>query len=337
MPISVLCPSCNSKLNAPDSAAGKRVKCPKCQVLMELPAAEPDYEELDDEPAPPPIMAKSKPKPAGKPVTEEEDDDEQPVRRKPHRRRAESDDEENDDEENERPSKRRASRRERDEEEDERPRKKSRKKAKPKSNLPLILGIGVGVLVLAGVGFGVFMLLNNGGESGPRPQSQQNNSQPGGGQQRSESANWPQVDNADFTAKMVAQPQERTAREGDGPSAVTSRIYIAAGPQGDRVHLVKVYVLPQQLADEVNSQNSLVGVDKFLNETGKGTGVVTLNAETQVGGVKARAFTSSERGKQLYGRILAANGKIFILLAGGDNMTDDSPHMQEFFNSFKPK
>ena len=32
MPISVQCPGCKAKLNAPDSAAGKRVKCPKCQT-----------------------------------------------------------------------------------------------------------------------------------------------------------------------------------------------------------------------------------------------------------------------------------------------------------------
>lgn len=30
MPIAVVCPSCNNKLNAPDNAIGKRVKCPKC-------------------------------------------------------------------------------------------------------------------------------------------------------------------------------------------------------------------------------------------------------------------------------------------------------------------
>jgi phage FluMu protein Com len=68
MPISVLCPSCNSKLNAPDAAAGKRVKCPKCQVLMELPAPEPDFEIVDDEP---PVMAKPKPKSPSKPVVDE--------------------------------------------------------------------------------------------------------------------------------------------------------------------------------------------------------------------------------------------------------------------------
>jgi uncharacterized Tic20 family protein len=38
MPISVACPTCGTKLKAPDSAAGKKVKCPKCNILIEVPA-----------------------------------------------------------------------------------------------------------------------------------------------------------------------------------------------------------------------------------------------------------------------------------------------------------
>jgi TM2 domain-containing membrane protein YozV len=36
----VVCPSCSAALNAPDSAAGKRVKCPKCTSTIEVPGAE---------------------------------------------------------------------------------------------------------------------------------------------------------------------------------------------------------------------------------------------------------------------------------------------------------
>ncbi len=41
MPIPVVCASCQTRLNAPDAAAGKKVKCPKCQAVMAVPAAEP--------------------------------------------------------------------------------------------------------------------------------------------------------------------------------------------------------------------------------------------------------------------------------------------------------
>jgi hypothetical protein len=40
MPITVRCPNCQSKLTAPDAAAGRRVKCPKCETKIPVPAAE---------------------------------------------------------------------------------------------------------------------------------------------------------------------------------------------------------------------------------------------------------------------------------------------------------
>ncbi|MBN9518901.1 hypothetical protein J0H58_10345 [bacterium] len=39
MPIPVVCANCQTRLNAPDAAAGKKVKCPKCQAVMAVPAA----------------------------------------------------------------------------------------------------------------------------------------------------------------------------------------------------------------------------------------------------------------------------------------------------------
>jgi hypothetical protein len=38
MPIPVICGSCGTKLKAPDSAAGRKVKCPKCGTLASVPA-----------------------------------------------------------------------------------------------------------------------------------------------------------------------------------------------------------------------------------------------------------------------------------------------------------
>ncbi len=39
MPIVITCESCNSKLKAPDNAAGKKIRCPKCQGVIAVPAA----------------------------------------------------------------------------------------------------------------------------------------------------------------------------------------------------------------------------------------------------------------------------------------------------------
>jgi hypothetical protein len=38
MPIPVTCPECDARLTAPDSAAGKRIRCPKCSTLIRVEA-----------------------------------------------------------------------------------------------------------------------------------------------------------------------------------------------------------------------------------------------------------------------------------------------------------
>ncbi len=49
MPISVRCPKCQKKLQAPDSLAGKRAKCPHCGQLMRLPEPAPQTEEVEED------------------------------------------------------------------------------------------------------------------------------------------------------------------------------------------------------------------------------------------------------------------------------------------------
>jgi len=49
------CFSCHTKLKAKDSVAGKKIKCPKCGVVVEIPAVEPP-----DKPAPLPATEKQK-------------------------------------------------------------------------------------------------------------------------------------------------------------------------------------------------------------------------------------------------------------------------------------
>jgi hypothetical protein len=64
----ITCNGCNSKIRAPDSAAGKRVKCPKCATLIHIPEAESPHEPAKPEatgvsstPLPPPPPAESEP------------------------------------------------------------------------------------------------------------------------------------------------------------------------------------------------------------------------------------------------------------------------------------
>jgi hypothetical protein len=83
MPIPVQCTGCPVRLNAPDTAAGKMVKCPKCQTLVPVPSAAPAPPpptpappppraaalDFDDEPTPAPVKKLgTAPKPAAKPA-----------------------------------------------------------------------------------------------------------------------------------------------------------------------------------------------------------------------------------------------------------------------------
>jgi|GEM_PF-6883671 len=55
MPIRLTCSACNKPMQAPDTAAGKRVKCPNCQAVVSVPAAAPAAPPPSARPAAPPV------------------------------------------------------------------------------------------------------------------------------------------------------------------------------------------------------------------------------------------------------------------------------------------
>jgi uncharacterized protein len=54
MPISVSCPSCGTKMKAPDNAVGKKVKCPKCANLITVTAEDDEMSAVSAALPPPP-------------------------------------------------------------------------------------------------------------------------------------------------------------------------------------------------------------------------------------------------------------------------------------------
>jgi hypothetical protein len=164
MPIPVVCESCNAKLNAPDAAAGKSLKCPKCKGAITVPdPAAAQFEVVDEEPAAPPkakLATPAKKKPV---VVEDEDEDEKPKAKKKKPVLIEEDDdedekpkakkkkpvlvEEDDDDEED------------DDEEDDKPRKKKKKKkvvsAVDSGNMARTI-IGIVVLLIA-LGFAAYV------------------------------------------------------------------------------------------------------------------------------------------------------------------------------------
>jgi hypothetical protein len=80
MPIPIRCPSCASKLRAPDNWAGRKTKCPKCGNAFILPTAGTDVSEpLYPLPLPQPIEhaepTTARPKPRRAPVSAPADAD----------------------------------------------------------------------------------------------------------------------------------------------------------------------------------------------------------------------------------------------------------------------
>ncbi len=172
MPITVLCPSCHSRITAPDKLAGKTAKCPKCQTAFVLPSpesvADPGFELVDDDE---PIMASPKKKPLADPGFEIVEDDEpvvasskkkppvasqgfevieddEPIAAKPRNKARQQVVEEDEDE---------------DSDIDDQPRKgKSRKKA----STPKWMYAGIaGAFLLVGLGVGLYFLLGVKGTS----------------------------------------------------------------------------------------------------------------------------------------------------------------------------
>jgi hypothetical protein len=86
MPINVTCPSCNATLRAPDTAAGKKIKCPKCATICNVPAAQAPVEEVVEQvaAAPPPRRVEEE-----RPRARDDED-------RPRRRREEEEDEDDD-------------------------------------------------------------------------------------------------------------------------------------------------------------------------------------------------------------------------------------------------
>ena len=174
MPLKIACAGCNAVLNVPEEAAGKRVKCPKCQSVLIVPNAGPDFEMVDETPAASP---KAKPRPSvvrdeePKRSRRKDDDDDEPRSKK---RRSRDDDEEDDeprparrksrasyDDEDENDEPKAKKRRSRDDDEDDeddedtpkRRRKTSSKKKKKGgvNNTTLVVVILLAILLLVGV------------------------------------------------------------------------------------------------------------------------------------------------------------------------------------------
>jgi hypothetical protein len=323
MPISVFC-QCGAKLNAPDSAAGKRVKCPKCGAALTVPAPVADFEMVDDEDDRPAKRRASR--------DDDEDEDDRPVRRRSRR-----DDDEDEDDEDDRP----------------RPKKKTKgKKASPKSNLPLILGIGGGVLVLAVIGVVVLFVLNwtGGGKavSGPvvpqggGPGPVVNNPGGRGGPMVAQpNADWEVFDRPEFSIQLPrgGQPAQRNAQAESQANTQfpNAEVWAKPGPTGI-AYLMLVLPIPPQIRQEM-IRDRAQSLKNFTNGmvTGVPGATVQSNSEVEISGQPGRQLVMNVGPGKSVSRVVIVGDRILVVSTTGPIQSESDPLAKPFFDSFQPK
>lgn len=245
MPIPVLCPGCSARLNAPDAAAGKNVKCPKCGTLMTIPAAD-DFEVVDDAPKPP---AKKPAAPPPKSATTAKGS----VAAATASRKPVKTDVQLDDDDDDRPRRKRA-RVDDDEDDDDRPRKKRKPQKKVGTNPAVLIGAGVACLVLlGGGGFAIYALTKDKPKDKTADAGGGGGSNDGGGAAGALPAGWVNFTpkNGGFKVNMNAppfNPDQLAPREPNGKQPRLATYATGGGPTTQVRCEVKACAFPAGMA-----------------------------------------------------------------------------------------
>jgi len=305
MPILVACPGCGAKLNAPDSAAGKKVKCPKagCGAVVPVPEPLPLEPEFDDpQPAPPPPQRRP-----ARAAVEEEDD---------------------------RPRKK--ARRDDDEDEDEFDSRRKRKSGGLSAGLIVAITLG-GLLLLGGIGYGIYALTKksdsagSGGGGGGRGGGDGG----GGGSRASVPAGWvehkSQKDKfkAYFPKEPLVRPLPYDARS-KLPIPRSEMVYMYGKPTDDLFILLNVV----QLQPNATQADRDAQLTDFTKDHRGGERSVTW------AGLPAKEYTSEKPGpdgtpRGSVGRQMVNGNTIYtaVILAG--NGPPPPEVVNGFFDNFE--
>ncbi len=264
MPIIVNCPSCSTKLSAPDSAAGKHVRCPKlgCGTIAEVPSFF-----LAEE------VAVVEAAPVSKPRPKRVDDDEDDRPRKKSRR--------DEDDEDDRPAGKRKRRRDEDDDDDEydldQPRKRKRKKKGMGAGVIVAIVFG-SLLALGGIGYGVYALVSGSKTSVPK----------GWVEYKSESDK--------FRAYFPEKPESQTIPAGFGgdPSAESVSLHALDPTKGERKIVVVIVVKFKSGTTETERDKSM---KKFReNFSDKRDSIISAPRSVRWAGHRAEEITIEEKG-----------------------------------------
>lgn len=306
-------------MKAPDTAAGKRVKCPKCGDPVAVPAAAVEYEVVDDDP---PTPAKKAPR-----LIAEDDDPPRPAKTKPKSAPVEVDEAVDDDEE----------------EEDEKPKKKkskrrtgkNREEEKRKRTLTLILGICGAVFVLGAAGAVIAFAVNM---TDPAKATLPTKPAP-----PPLPAGWSMFNGEGFSVavpdaiqfKMQELPPNAGGLQGQPPTDAknyTNGVKPAPG-QVVTVYVVSVGTMPPAVKAEFD-KSPQAGWEA-LKKSG-GTPRFESEKTIQVGGSEGRQFTLNAGFIAGVIRVVMKGDKIYSWAVMAQAVpAEDSPEVKPFFNTFK--
>jgi hypothetical protein len=334
MPITIACPNCDARLEAPDEIEGKKVQCKKCGEKFRARPVEED--DVDDRPAR--RAAKSAGKSRHRPAADDEEVDERSSRRTGKASRHREDDEADRDEDADRP---RRSRDEGDEEAEPRPRKKKGKKRK-KAGPPvvLLLSIGIGVCVLIAV-IGTYFHLS-GDKSDPSAPTGGPVSEKGAGAGGEPAGNpdlpgWPEFadPNGQFKVRLPRKPDAPTKQQWALPNGEQAEPTIYTMEIGGGMYAVAHLIVPGREpgapADPVLDEAIGGGIPWT-----KGAAIKSRTNVTHQGfpGRQAVLEYPGVKGSTIL-RVILAGNRMFLVLARGENFAADNPKVRGFLESLK--
>ncbi|MBO0699227.1 MAG: hypothetical protein J2P46_12595 [Zavarzinella sp.] len=339
MPVTIACPNCDARLEAPDDIEGKKVQCKKCGEKFRARPVEDDDEDDRSSRRTAKSASKSRPRPA----EDDEDEDERPSRRSGKGSRRKDDDEDDRDGDEDRP--RRRSRDEDDGEDEPRPKKKKgKKKKKAMSPVVVLILSGVGLLILIAVIGAIISLSGDKSDGSPPPGGPV--SGPGGGGvggAGGESAGDPNLPgwlefsdpNGQFKVRLPRKPAEPTKQQWPLPNGDQAEATIYTVEIGGGVWAVAHMVVP--------GREPGAPADPVLDEVIGGGMPWTKGAA-----VKGRINITHQKfpGRQLVLeypgvkgttilRVILAGNRMFWVLARGENFAADTPKVRGFFESLK--
>jgi phage FluMu protein Com len=326
MPIAIQCLSCSARLNVADTTAGKRVKCPKCQTVVEVPVVEEDsgFEVVEPAKPAPAIARAMKPKPAAI----DDDEDEKPRPKK----RVSRDDDDDDDE----PRSKKKSSRYDDDDDDDRPRKKKKPASSFGIDTKLIGGVLGFILVVVIIGLKIAgaiaheRRLSNNWNAAQGPQNVNTNAG-----QATNSKTWQDFQVPTMPVTLSTPVALKNSKHLIPGAAADPTLVPYSAILGNTEYIVMAVKLDpplpfgQQITDEL--------LDLMLTEFGKasGFGQPTRRSSARLAGENAKqaVFQGNKSGIL---RLTVIQGKLFMLAVFSTNgapIDENHQDAMQFFNS----